>query len=186
MPAGPTIDSRFARMVAHPLRQRLISAYTAETTSPSKLAAGLGEPVNLVSYHTGVLLRAACLELVRTEKRRGATEHFYRATMPPDIEDRDWEQLPTPLRRLLVRRLLEDQWRDAVNALPCGGMDDSTAHVSRSFMRLDGQGRSELAALLRATVLEARRIEAASRARDDAAARPAELVVLSFAPASAP
>jgi len=89
MPAGPTVDNRFARMVAHPLRQRLIVGYTVEPTSPSRLAAALGERVNVVSYHTGVLLRAACIELVRTERRRGATEHFYRATAPGVIEDHE-------------------------------------------------------------------------------------------------
>ena len=87
---------------------------------------------------------------------------------------------------MLVRRLLEDLWGDATDALPAGGMDAATAHVSRSFLRLDRQGREELATLLRSTLAEAQRIEAASRDRGDAGARPGELVVLSFEPASAP
>ncbi len=133
-----------------------------------------------------MLLRAAWIELVRTERRRGATEHFYRATMPGDIEDDQWEHLPEGLRRVLVRRLLEDLWRDATDALPRGGMDAATAHVSRSFMRLDDDGREALAALLRSTLLEAEQIAAASRTRGDDAAGPVELIVLSFVPVSAP
>ncbi len=135
--------------------------------------------MNLVSYHTGVLRRAGYLELVRTARRRGGVEHFYRARVVGTIEDADWERLPTVLRRGMVRRVLEEIWRDASDALPAGGMEEATAHVSRSVLRLDDQGLSELAALLRESFEATQRIEAGSRRRGGDL-RDAEVAILSF------
>src|ERR1700754_125573 len=106
MPGSDAVDTHLARVIAHPLRLRLIHEYTVGESSPSRAAAALGERVNLVSYHTGVLLRAGCLELVGTKRRRGATEHFYRATVPGVILDDEWALLPASLRRQLARRTL--------------------------------------------------------------------------------
>ena len=96
-----------ARLARHPLRQHVLFKYTEAVTSPSAVAAALGARVNLVSYHTGVLLRAGVIELVRTERRRGATEHFYRAALRGMIEDGDWERLPATVRRGLVRGTID-------------------------------------------------------------------------------
>jgi hypothetical protein len=168
-------------VIKHPLRQRLLFAYGEAPTSPSKVAAALGERVNLVSYHTGVLVRAGCVELVRTEALRGATEHFYRSHLVSEIDDADWERVPLALRRALVRLTLDLSRRESVDALPRGGMDSSCAHVSRRFLHLDDRGIEELAELLRATTQAVEEIERASRARNTADGTPWELVVLSFA-----
>jgi hypothetical protein len=184
--SGTAVDTSFARVIAHPLRHRLMHEYTIETSSPSRVAAALGERVNVVSYHTNVLLRAGCLELVRTERRRGAIEHFYRTTVPGEIGDGDWALLPESLRQRIVRRTLELVWRDATEALPRGGMDDRTSHISRVPMYLDQQAAVELAALLRATVDTAQQIAIESRAREAGAARPWTLAILSFSSTSAP
>jgi DNA-binding transcriptional ArsR family regulator len=179
-PEADAADSaRHARILAHPLRHRLLLEYAQAVTSPSKLAAALGERVNVVSYHTGVLAKAGYLELVRTEPHRGATEHYYRARGFGEISDRDWERLPSRLRRTLVRRSLELVWRDASAALPAGGMDAATAHVSRALLTLDEPAREQLAALLRSTLERAGSIGDASRARDASGAR-SELVILYF------
>lgn len=183
-PARP-LDPRLARVIAHPLRQLLLLEYGEQVTSPSRVAAVLGERLNLVSYHTGVLVRNGFLELVRTEPRRGAKEHFYRTLMPGEIEDVDWGRLPPALRRTIVRRALEVFWRDATRALPRGGMDPPTTHVSRSFVTLDAQGRRELAALLRSTLVTAEDIGRASRERG-AEERETELVILHFDRLSSP
>jgi hypothetical protein len=175
-----------ARLVRHPLRQRLLFKYAEAVTSPSAVAADLGEPLNVVSYHTQVLLRAGCIELVRTERRRGATEHFYRSLLKSEIDDTGWEQLPTALRRVLVRRTMDTSSREARDALPLGGMDDVTAHVSRSLFALDGEGRAELAGLLEATLERAEDVDQASRNRGSSDAVPYELVIMSFERASRP
>jgi DNA-binding transcriptional ArsR family regulator len=175
-----------ARMIRHPLRQRVLSKYSEAVTSPSAVAAALGARLNIVSYHTQVLLRAGVVELVRTERRRGASQHFYRARSAGPIEDAEWERLPTNLRRALVRHAIDEIAREAADALPRSGMDDGTAHVSRSYLVLDRQGRDELSSLLRATFASARDMGQASRERGNDDAVPCEVVLMSFQRASRP
>ncbi len=46
--------------------------------SPLELAASLSEPLSALSYHVRVLAECKAVKLVRTEKVRGSTQHFYR------------------------------------------------------------------------------------------------------------
>ena len=176
----------WARLMRNPLRQHVLVEYARGAASPSDVAVTLGARLNLVSYHTQVLLRAGCIELVRTERRRGASKHYYRAQLRSEIADASWEQIPTRLRRALVRGTMDDSFREAGDALPQGGMDRATAHVSRSFLELDDRARVELAAVLADALGAAQRIERASRERAAANARPHELVIMSFDTASRP
>jgi DNA-binding transcriptional ArsR family regulator len=180
------LSTILARLARHPLRQHVLFKYAEAVTSPRDIAAALDVRLNLVSYHTQKLLRAGLIELVGTERRRGATQHYYRATLEGDIEDEDWARLPAPVRRGLVRGTIEGALREAADALPRGGMDAPTSHVSRSYFVLDRQGQEELASLLRSSLEAVRVIEAASSARagDDADAQ--ELVIISFNRASRP
>jgi len=168
-----------ARLLAHPLRQRLLFEYD-RPTSPSKAARRLGEPVNLVSYHTGVLRRRGWIELVRTERRRGATEHVYRSTGPPDIEDRDWARLSLRVRRAIVLGTLGATAEEARTAALAGGFDEGTAHLSRSLLDLDEQGVAEVAATLRGAIDEMARIAAAARERNAAGTERHEVTIQFF------
>src|SRR5215216_2760142 len=99
----PPSAEALAQLIRHPLRQHLLFKYIEAVTSPSRIAAEWQSPLNVVSYHTKVLLGAGALELVRTARRRGAQEHFYRAVLPGDIEDIEWTHIPVKLRRVLAR-----------------------------------------------------------------------------------
>jgi hypothetical protein len=90
---------------------------------------------------------------VRTEPRRGAVEHFYRATARPMLDDRQWAQVPVSARRKLFGQALRDLWSDAFMAAEGTGFDDEQAHVSRSHLDLDEEAWSELVELL-ASVLD--------------------------------
>jgi hypothetical protein len=175
-----------ARLIQHPLRSHVLFKYAEGVTSPSSIAVALGAPLNVVSYHTQTLLREGAIELVGTERRRGAREHFYRAVLPREINDAEWSALPIKLRRVLVRAVIDGATRESVDSLADGGMDDASTHLSRSYFMLDEHGRSELASLLRETYARARAIGRASqmRARDDAV--PCELVMMSFQRESRP
>jgi DNA-binding transcriptional ArsR family regulator len=175
-----------ARLARHPLRQHVLFKYSETVTSPREISAALAAPLNVVSYHTQVLLRAGVIELVRTRRRRGATEHFYRAALLGIIEDADWARLPVGLRRGLVRATVDGALREAADALPRGGMDAPMAHISRSYFRLDAQGRADLASLLGDVFARAREVGARSEARGATDAVPHELVIMSFERASSP
>jgi DNA-binding transcriptional ArsR family regulator len=148
------VDQQLLTALGHPLRQRLlILLHKRGEASPRELAGLSGERLGNVSYHVRVLRDAGCCELVRTEPRRGAVEHFYRATARPMLDDRQWAQLPVPARRKLFGQALRDLWSDAFMAAEGTGFDDERAHVSRSHLELDEEAWSELVDLL-ASVLD--------------------------------
>jgi DNA-binding transcriptional ArsR family regulator len=71
-----------ARAGQHQLRLRILEHLldTGGTASPNELSKAFGEPLGNVSYHVGKLAEQELIELAWTEPRRGAVEHFYRAT----------------------------------------------------------------------------------------------------------
>jgi hypothetical protein len=175
-----------ARLIRHPVRCHALFIYSERTTSPRAIADALGARLNVVSYHTQMLLREGAIELVRTERRRGAREHFYRAVLGLEIGDAPWSELPVKLRRPLVRGLIDAATRESVDALASGGMDDAQAHMSRVFFDLDGRAQRELASLLEDTYQRAKAIDQASRERAAEDSVPHELVMMSFRRASSP
>lgn len=52
--------------------------------SPNLLSSKMDEPLGNVSYHVKTLLKYDCVELVKTEPRRGAVEHFYISKVKKD------------------------------------------------------------------------------------------------------
>ena len=144
---GPP-DARVIKAIGHPLRWQMLEALTEGEASPAQLARRFGEPVNLVAYHMGILAKAGGVELIRTEPRRGSTEHFYRATMRPFFADREWAKLPAETRRAVLavesKRIVNDIRAAAAGA----GLDHPKAHVSWTPLDLDPEGFEEVADLL--------------------------------------
>jgi DNA-binding transcriptional ArsR family regulator len=160
------LDERLAKAFSHRLRLRILQHLTEHgVASPSELADALAEPLGNVSYHVRILHALDCLELVRTEPRRGALEHFYRATVSPWLSEDQWAQLPATFRRQTLARTLSAILEAASTAGREGGFDGPEAHVSRVALTLDQRGRSEITALLAATLEAALRIHAASASR---------------------
>jgi hypothetical protein len=80
----------------HPLRERIVRAIDATENgvmSPNQLSIALDEPLGNVSYHVKTLRDDGCVELIKTEPRRGAVEHFYRVTDGILTEDKTSEAL---------------------------------------------------------------------------------------------
>jgi DNA-binding transcriptional ArsR family regulator len=182
---GQRNGAQVVRAIAHPLRQEILRLLNERVASPTEIAAELGLPVPNVSYHVTILARYDCIELIRTRPRRGAVEHFYRATMRPMIHDDQWTQLPLSLRRTLVGQTLA-QISDHVSAAANGhGFDDAQAHVSWTRLTLDHEGWNELARLLSSTLDEAMRISADCVHRNQSTnseQTTAEVALMLFAP----
>lgn len=80
---SPTLSDseRLKRSYAHPARAQLIVLFQEErTVSPNEAAKELGLSLGNTAYHFKSLLEYGAIELTRSEQRRGAVEHFYRAT----------------------------------------------------------------------------------------------------------
>ncbi len=74
------LDREQLRLIADPIRHRVLKLLGVKEMSTSGLAAELGDdaPANLY-YHVHRLQAAGLIRLVRTEPRRGTVEKFYRA-----------------------------------------------------------------------------------------------------------
>src|SRR6201995_6031451 len=86
-PPGETSEARIAKALAHPLRARILQRLGERVASPGDLALELGAPLGVVSYPVRMLRDYVCGERVRLEPRRGALQHFYRATGPPTLHE---------------------------------------------------------------------------------------------------
>lgn len=163
------ITQQLAKALAHPLRMRILSELNRGISSPNQLSQKLGEPLGNVSYHVKTLLEFDCIELVKTEPRRGAVEHFYRATERAFLSDEDWAKIPASTRKGISGVILESIGEDATRALVEGTIEKrSDSHLTRSPLVLDEQGFEEISALLSDV------LERATAIQTEAAARLAE------------
>jgi DNA-binding transcriptional ArsR family regulator len=164
------VDSRLAKALAHPLRVQLLAALNQGVASPNELAKKLDEPLTNVSYHVRMLHDLGTIELVETEPRRGALEHYYRAVVRPFFADREWKRLPRNARGSISDAVLQLVWDDAAEAIKSGLFDErEDRHLSRTVLAVDEQGWEELNELLAETLDRAMQIqvESAGRATKD-------------------
>lgn len=126
-----------AKAFAHPLRVRILAVLNERVASPNLLSKDLEESLNLVAYHVRVLEKHGCVELVETKPRRGATEHFYRATGRRFLSDSEWARFEA--------------------------LDDR--HVSRTDLLVDQAGWGEVSAVLGEATARLAKIEAKAAKR---------------------
>ena len=125
------IDQRMVRALAHPLRVKILEILTERVASPNRLSGDLDAGLSHVAYHTRALDKCGCLELVDTAKRRGATEHFYKASPNSFIGDRLWRRVPRALLGGVSGATLQSFMDRAVAALEAGtidGREDTTLY----------------------------------------------------------
>lgn len=182
------VDQRLVRAIGHPLRLRLLTIFNERVASPSDLAAELGEPIGNVSYHTRILARLGCVELVKTKQVRGAVEHYYRAVVRPVFSDDDWAELPLSIRKSLAGAVLTEIADDMGASANAGGFDRDDVHLSRTVVALDKQGWQDLNEALQEAADRALEIQAESAARlqSDGASdsEAAALVLMLFEPSA--
>lgn len=155
------IDPKLAKALAHPLRVQILGILNERIASPNQIAKELGEPLGNISYHVKVLLDYDCAELVRREPRRGAIEHFYRATKRAYFNHPEWMTLPPSAKQGIERTILEAIGKDVSEALAEGTLAErGDSHLSRTPMVVDEQGWQDLATLLDGTLDQVLEIQA--------------------------
>ncbi|MDQ3849479.1 MAG: winged helix-turn-helix domain-containing protein [Actinomycetota bacterium] len=158
--------TRMAKALGHPLRAKLLARLNEGVASPNELAGELGEPLGNVSYHVRTLLELDCIELVDTAHRRGAVEHYYRATSRAVLHDAAWAQLPPTARRGLAVQWFKDVFGDVSDAIDGGRFDRrSDTHMTFTPLILDEQAWRELGERLGALCGEALDLQAESLQR---------------------
>jgi DNA-binding transcriptional ArsR family regulator len=184
----PPLDERLIKALAHPLRWRIVEVLVERgEASPIELARLLDQPLATVSHHVRVLRDLGAIELTRTEQRRGAIEHYYRAVMPAFFADEHWELVPKTLRRGLASQVFRQVVSEAATAGEAGAFDAVGAHLDRMIVELDEQGWRDVSAALLSLLRQVQAIQDESDARrtEDTTVRVSELVVMHFEVASA-
>ncbi|HEV7482524.1 MAG TPA: winged helix-turn-helix domain-containing protein [Solirubrobacterales bacterium] len=160
------VEQIVAKAFAHPLRVQILIILNERVASPNLLSQELEQSLNLVAYHVRVLEKYDCIELVDTKQRRGATEHFYRATRRQFLSNSEMARLPESLRPGLAGAMLKSVFDDIEEASESGTLDElPDLHLSRTPMVVDKQGWSEVSDLLDKTLDRVLEIQAESSER---------------------
>jgi DNA-binding transcriptional ArsR family regulator len=183
MSVSHPLDEGLIKALAHPLRWRILEILSERgEASPVELARRLDQPLATVSHHMRVLRDLGSIELTRTEPRRGALEHFYRAVMPAFFDDEQWQRVPVVLRRGLAGQVFRRIVEEAAAAGASGAFDAAGAHLDRMVVELDDRGWRELSDLLTGVLKRAQAIQERSDSRrvKGTGARMSEVAILHF------
>jgi hypothetical protein len=140
-----SLDERIAYVVKHPYRIDALAILNERTASIAEIGEVMKVPASRLEHHIKDLHDAGCIEIVRSEPRRGAYEHYYAASLRPNISDEEWEKLPQE-KRLEISGLV---WA-AITAEGLGALRERTfdshrnRHLSWRILHLDEKGWLEL------------------------------------------
>lgn len=136
---------RLAIVFADELRLKIVTELYMREMSPSRFFAEFGGgSVSRVDRHFKRLAEHGWLRPVREEsggRRRGATEHFFRATELAIFDDETWAQVPYSVRVAFSWRTFKQLAERVRQALEAGTLDSLAGHrVQQAAVRLDATG----------------------------------------------
>lgn len=158
-------DPRYVKAMSHPLRVRILALLEERAASPVELAGWLGATLGTTAYHVRALERLGLIELIRETRVRGAVEHHYRAKPRPTVSDDAWAAAPPIAKQAAVSASLQTIDAYARAASAAGGFDHGNAHLTRTSLRLDARGWTELARACTRLLGQVDRIEDAAKER---------------------
>lgn len=71
-------DLKQIKVFAHPLRARLVEAFADKPRTAKQVAEIIGQKPTKLYHHVEVLERVGLIKLVKTQKKRGTLEKYYR------------------------------------------------------------------------------------------------------------
>jgi DNA-binding transcriptional ArsR family regulator len=160
------VNQDLVKSLAHELRAEILAILNERMASPNELAKELDEGLSQVSYHVKVLKDYNVITLVKTEPRRGAVEHYYRATSRAYLTDRDWHELPETVRVGMSADLFQAVVDDVVASMEDEKFDDrEDRHLSWTPLMLDEQAWTKMQKLLDDTLKQVLKINAEATKR---------------------
>jgi DNA-binding transcriptional ArsR family regulator len=143
------IDQRLVRALAHPLRVQILEILTERVASPAWLSIQLDAGLSHVAYHTRALDKCGCLDLVDTAQKRGATEHFYKASPGAFVGGRAWRKVPRAVLGGISAATLQTFLDKAIAALEAGTLEGREDTIFRWMpLLLDQAGWEEVVAIM--------------------------------------
>ena len=76
------------RIMAHPLRMKLLEVFSYRVMTTKQAAEELGEKPTRLYHHVNAMERVGLIELVRRRRKRGTVEKYYRTAAEQFIVDR--------------------------------------------------------------------------------------------------
>jgi hypothetical protein len=136
---------RVAKLMADELRVKIVMELNIREMSPKGFYDEFGGgSISRVSRAFDLLTEFGWLVLTRTEtggKRRGATEHFYRATQPFVFYNDTWAPLPQSMKEMISGGVFEELIGRVLEAMEAGTIDArEDRHFSWMPLRLDQRG----------------------------------------------
>lgn len=151
---GPSSPVPFPQRLAKVFADDVCLEIVAETNLQEMSARQFheevgGAPVESIRRRFKMLAEIGWLSKVsekRGGRRRGATEHYYRATAPPIFDTQTWAAAPDSVKasyRWHTFEQLSEQVKEAIEAGTFEARTDN--HLSWSLLRLDRQGWENVA-----------------------------------------
>lgn len=163
------VELAISYAVNHPIRLDCLAILIVRIASASEIAKELGIGTSAAAHHVAELHKDGVIEYVKTEvggSRRGASEHFYRATALPEVTEEDWLVMPRDGRRQMAGRVLQAIVAQSLAGLRCQTMEsDDRLHLGWQAIEVDEEGEDEVAGLLEETSERFKQIKARNRAR---------------------
>ena len=131
------VDHSLMKGLSHRLRTRVLAILNERVSSPNLLSKELNEGLSQVSYHIDALKKLKLIELVKTEPRRGAVEHFYRGTRPIMIPREAFKDLPASIVAGISMDILRNILADARDSAEAKILDDPDSYLSWTPLILD-------------------------------------------------
>lgn len=141
------VDPRLVKGLSHVVRQHILLAAVLGEVSPKQLSEALGEGLSQVSYHVKVLRSEGLIAATRTEQRRGAVEHYYRAGAKTLLPAKAWRGLKGGLRAAVGAGQASDLFNDLASALKAGKLRGPHDHIARTPLVLDAEGQRKVRAI---------------------------------------
>jgi DNA-binding transcriptional ArsR family regulator len=143
--SGVPIELRLSKVFANSLDLKIVSELNQQVMSPKQFFLEFGGgSLTRVSRHFKYLETYEWLEMVRTAtggRRRGAVEHFYRATEPAIFDIATWSAMPISSRSKFSWRTFQQLCEQIAEAIAQRTIDSRVdRHFTWSLLRLDQQG----------------------------------------------
>lgn len=143
--SGMPFAMRISKVLADPLRVMIVSELGIREMSPKQFHGEFGGgSLSRVSRAFEVLIEYGWLRQTKTEtggKRRGAVEHFYRATQAALLDESTWPEMPGPVKDMFTGMIFSTFAERVKQAVEAGTIDArEDRHFTWSPLALDKEG----------------------------------------------
>jgi len=148
-PASELVNYRHMHALSKKERVQIFAILCERVASPKEISEEVGERLSNVSYHVKVLRECHLIAEDHQVRRRGAIEHFYRATTPTLIPPDTWDHLPAAVRSAVTFHILQHFFEDVSTSMTAGVFDQPPGELSWTPLILDSLGIEEFGQLAR-------------------------------------